>query len=210
MKQLSIGFLLTPFSEEEIGKDEYIEINPSRPWLYSIPSEWIIQKGDKQYVADDIAIYSYFKSLQLDAYYELKILYGNDTRLRQRIKECDIVFLLIFDRLEAFHTMLEHDYSIFAPQLTRQNIFPSSAYQTLINHKHLYYQHLQDRNVNVLPFLVLDKKDYKQNQGKWIHTLFSFPRGDEDKWVMKPILGQESIGVIIIEAYWTIHKIKKN
>ena len=58
---MKIGLIITPYKEDEKEKDEYVPIDSSRPWLKNVDEEFIIHHKNKQYVADDIAIYYYLK-----------------------------------------------------------------------------------------------------------------------------------------------------
>jgi hypothetical protein len=112
-----------------------------------------------------------------------------------------MVFLLIFDKLEAYHVLSKQEYQRIENVFSKDNIFPPAAFQMLINYKNDYYQYLQKKNVSVLPMVVIKSEDIEEGEDKEevMLKISELPKGDEGKIIGKPIFGQESIDFEVFE-----------
>ena len=45
---MKIGFIITPYKNEELIKEELIPINDQRPWLQNVNSKFIIDFKNRQ------------------------------------------------------------------------------------------------------------------------------------------------------------------
>ena len=199
MKKIRIGCIITPYFDEEISKEELIDINKKqRPWLTNVPSEYTIEHKNKSWVSYDISILLYLQN-RYGAEYDFIPIMGNDKNIYKEVQSCSMVFLLIFDKLEAYHVLSKQEYQRIENVFSRDNIFPPAAFQMLINYKNEYYEYLKEKNVSVLPMMVVKSEEIKEDREEIIEKLSALPKGDGGKIIGKPIFGQESIDFEIFE-----------
>lgn len=192
---MRIGVICTPSIEYEIEKDELTLIDPDlRPWLVDLPKKYVINYENGLYTTDDISIAYYLKHTLKTQKHEVKVIYPTDEDAIEQVKNNDINFLLIFDMLEAFHTLPTRKFEKVRDIFALHNVFPAYDYQFFVNHKHVYMDYLRTKGINVLPFLHISRKEFELNPEETVEKVMSFPRGDDDKIIGKPVYGQESIG----------------
>jgi hypothetical protein len=189
--KLKIGVVLN-FKSAEKKKDELINIKDTkRSWLSNkiVDPKHIIIKGKSKYVADDVAT-GYFMQQILGA--DVDFIEPDEITIK-RFKSNDIVFVLIYDLLEAYHLAGPKKYEEYKKILKKSpNVYPPYEYQKFINNKCTYYKYLEKKGIPIAPTYCITgdkllKKDYVK---KLITKLRS-----ENKWedfIAKPVLGQES------------------
>jgi hypothetical protein len=187
---MKIGFIITPYKNEELIKEELIPINDQRPWLQNVNSKFIIEFKNKEWVSDDISIYYYLKNTYKQ--YIFEYILGNDRHIYEKVQRCDIVFLLIFDMLEAFHILSNSQFNEMKRTFMLPNVYPPYIFQNFINNKNKYYDYLKEKNINVLPMVYISSEEFKNNP-KVVKKVMEMQRGDDDSFIGKPIFGQEKI-----------------
>ena len=187
---MRIGILLTPYQEEQINKQQYVKVE-KRDWLDTLKEKNIITVKKKKFATDDISIYMYLKK-NFSKKHTIVPIYGDDLNLKQKIEKCDIVFLLIFDILEAYHNNSKQDFHKMKSIFKSPNVFPPYDYQDLINHKNKYYEYLEKNDINVLPFVFISSREIKKNMKGCLKKIKKLKPGEEGKIIGKPIYGQES------------------
>jgi hypothetical protein len=185
---INIGLIISPFLTEELIKEELIEIQDNNKLLEEINKKYQISNNGKIYTTNEIIIINYIRNTYEDV--NVNII---DPLEINSVGENDIIFLLTFDIIEAFHTLPYYKYKEYANYLMKQkNIYPHYDFQKLINFKDSYFNHLIKNNINVLDFFIIKKNDdYK----KKINELFDYK--DKVGWgnfIIKPLYGQEGIG----------------
>lgn len=204
---MRIGLLITPFKEDQIQKQEYVKVK-YRDWLNNLKTKETIMIRNKKFATDDMSILYYLRDKYGKQHTFVKIQ-GNDKKLKEKIESCDIVFTIIFDLLEAFHILPSKEFSKIKKAFQSPNVYPPYQYQFLINNKNEYYQYLEDEGINVLPFLYISSKKFAANRKKCIREILGMKRGDENKFIGKPIYGQESIDFQIFKSHVQEHTIEK-
>jgi glutathione synthase/RimK-type ligase-like ATP-grasp enzyme len=191
---MNIGIVLN-YKNAEKKKDELIPID-SKPWL-KIADEvkyknLILKKKDKKYVPADLAIGLYIES----KFPDIKIDYITPDEIStRRFKKNDLVFIIIYDLLEAFHLTKKDNFNKFKLALQNSNnVYPPYQYQKFINNKCVYYKYLANKGLPVAPTQCVTKeKWYTRNPKMYISNLIS--RMKHNKWesiIAKPVYGQES------------------
>ena len=188
---VKIGMVLN-YKSAERKKDELINIrDKKRSWLGDkiVDPQHIINKGKSKFVADDVATGYYLKEVM-----------GADVDFIQpdeistaRFKKNDIVFVLIYDLLEAYHLSGPKKYQEYKRVLkTSPNVYPPYEYQKFINNKCTYYKFLEKKGLPIAPtYCVSGDKLLKENYVKKLIQRLK----RENKWqdfIAKPVLGQES------------------
>ncbi len=205
---MKIGLIITPFKEEELKKKEYIEISTKRVWLNNVDEKFIINNNNKKYVSDDIAVY-YYLNYKYNKIHSFTYIYGNDLNIYNKVKDCDLVFLLIFDMVEAFHVLSKSEFEEMKRVFTLPHVYPPYFFQKFINHKNTYYDYLIQKNINVLPFIHISAEEFKYNPEKCVKKVMNIQRGDENKFIGKPIYGQERIDFVLFDKNVLPHRIYK-
>jgi hypothetical protein len=207
---MKIGILLTPFKEEQIQKQEYVE-KANRDWLTNLSRKDTIVIKNKEYTTDDISIFKYLKAKYHNKKekHEFIAIPGDSENLKSQIESCDIVFLLIFDVLEAFHTHSEYNFSNIKKIFKLPNVFPPFPYQDLINKKNKYYKFLQEKSINVLPFLYISAGEIRNDMKSCIDKIKAMELGDDRKFIGKPIFGQESVDFEVFSKNTKKYRIEK-
>ena len=204
---MKVGLLVTPYKEDQIQKQEYVKVK-YRDWLNNLKVKDSIIIRNKKFATDDMSIYYYLRDKYGKQHTFVKI-HGNDEKLQEKIKSCDIVFTIIFDLLEAFHILPRKDFARIKRAFKLPNVYPPYQYQFMINNKDEYYKYLDQVGINVLPFLHISSKEFLTNPSKCIKKIFAMKRGDENKFIGKPIYGQESIDFKIFSSYAQQHTVEK-
>ena len=194
MDKINIGIVLN-FKNAEKKKDELMAID-SKPWLQlandNFYKKFIVLKKDKKYVPADVAIGLYIES----KYPNIKVDYITPDEIStRRFKKNDIVFIIIYDLLEAFHLGKKDKFNTFKAALQgSNNVYPPYQYQKFINNKCLYYKYLAKKGLPVAPtHCVTKEKWYTRNPKMYITNLIS--KMKHNKWesiIAKPVYGQES------------------
>lgn len=189
---MKIGIICTPYLSEEVWKEELVPIDPSRPWLRELPEKYVLKSRGKLYTTDDISIAYYLKEKLKGTGHQVRVMIP-DKDITYQLLENDVNFVLIFDLLEAFHTMPKSKFELMRKILKLHNVYPPYEYQHFFNHKNIYYETLRSKGINVLPFVYISQKDYNNNPEEAIERVMTMTKGDEDRIIGKPIYGQESI-----------------
>lgn len=194
LNKLNIGIVLN-FKNAEKKKDELMSID-SKPWLKlgedSRYNPYVVKKKGKKYVPADVAIGLYIES----TYPDIKVDYITPAEIStRRFKKNDLVFIIIYDLLEAFHLTKTDNFHKFKLALKNSNnVYPPYQYQKFINNKCLYYKYLAKKGIPVAPtYCVTKEKWYTRNPKVYISNLISRMR--HNKWesiIAKPVYGQES------------------
>jgi hypothetical protein len=194
MNNLNIGIVLN-YKNAEKKKDELISIE-TKPWLRLANDPkykpYIVMKKDKKYVPADVAIGVYIES----TYPGIKIDYITPDEIStRRFKKNDLVFIIIYDLLEAFHLTKKDNFHKFKLALKNSNnVYPPYNYQKFINNKCLYYKYLANKGIPVAPtHCVTKEKWYTKNPKNYISNLIT--KVQHNKWesiIAKPVYGQES------------------
>ena len=196
MNNLNIGIVLN-YKNAEKKKDELLSIDlPDKPWLkladQSKYSQFIVKKKEKKFVPADVAIGLYIES----KFPNIKVDYITPDEIStRRFKMNDLVFIIIYDLLEAFHLTKKDNFSKFKLALKNSNnVYPPYQYQKFINNKCIYYKYLASKGLPVAPTQCVTKeKWYTRNPKMYISNLIS--RMKHNKWesiIAKPVYGQES------------------
>ena len=196
---MNIGIIVTPFIEEEFKKKEIININElnsiEKNCYNNISSKYKLNNKSNIYVSSDIMIINYLKC----TYKNININILNPLTLtEEQLKINDLNFILTFDVIEAFHTLPLKMYQNYKNIIySVSNIYPSIDFQKFIAYKSIYYSYLKEKNINVQDFYVIyNNSDYIKNLQKFLKYK------DQNNWenyVLKPLYGQESIGVSFID-----------
>lgn len=189
---MRIGIIRTPFLSDEVWKKELIEVNDDRPWLNDIPHEYCVQLKGSYYTSDDISIAYYLKHT-LPPGFALNIVDPLATDAIQQAGKNDINFIIIYDIVEAYHTLPKRKFANIKKLFTLHNIFPVYDYQYFVNHKYVYYEYLKTKGINVLPFTHISKQEYDANSESAIQRVLNMEKGDDGKIIGKPVYGQDSI-----------------
>jgi len=201
-----VGFIITPFVSDEVSKNELVEITDTRPWLSSVPSKFMVQIGDKKYVGDDISIAYYVKTY---TQHNVKIISPLEEDADKKVLSCDICFLIIFDLLEAFHTLPSRLFQKVRKLFIMPNVYPSYSYQHFVNHKNIYYDYLKVNGVNIIPNLYISAKDFENNREDCIKRVTHMEPGDDGKIIGKPMLGQERIDFQVFYPKFTSERFEQ-
>lgn len=199
---MKIGIVLN-YKKAEKKKDELLNINSRKmSWLSLAKDEKykkhvisIVKKDVKrEYIAADVAIgiyiESHFKNVLVDYITPPEI----STR---RFKQNDLIFIIIYDLLEAFHLSDTEIFYTFKNALKNSNnVYPPYQYQKFINNKCYYYKYLSERGIHVAPtFCITKEKWYSKSPQKYVTNLLTKVKAK--KWnsiIAKPVYGQEAIG----------------
>ena len=188
--EIKIGMVLN-FKSAERKKDELINIrDKKRTWLSPkiVDKKHIIRKGKSSFVADDVATGYYLKEV-LGA--TVDFIEPQDISTK-RFKSNDIVFVLIYDLLEAYHLSGPKKYEEYKKILKKSpNVYPPYEYQKFINNKCTYYKFLEQKGIPIAPtYCVTGDKLLKPN---YENKILNRIRGNKwEDFIAKPVLGQES------------------
>jgi len=197
MDNLKIGIVLN-YKNAEKKKDELLAIDlPDKPWLkLGENSRYtpyaVIKKGGKRYFPADVAMGLYIES----KYPNIKIDYITPDEIStRRFKQNDLVFIIIYDLLEAFHLTKKDNFHKFKLALKNSNnVYPPYNYQKFINNKCIYYKYLGKKGLPVAPtHCVTKEKWYLRNPKMYVSNLIT--KVKHNKWesiIAKPVYGQES------------------
>ena len=194
--QMRIGILITPSMSSEQTKNELIPVTDRRPWLRGVPDKYIIIDDDGDInTTDDVSIGRYL-SARLGRNAKVTLIDPLSPRAIDIAREQHVVFLLIYDMLEAFHTLPKRIFRRVERLFRLKNVYPPWSYQRLINHKNAYYAYLRRRGVPVLPFLHLSKASFTARPKAAVDAVMRFAKAHKDEIICKPVYGQESIDFI--------------
>jgi glutathione synthase/RimK-type ligase-like ATP-grasp enzyme len=187
MNSLKIGIVLN-YKNAERKKDELIKIKQST----NIDNGFVINKKKNRYVPADVALGLYL----IDKYnVQIDFIKPNEISSR-RFNKNDIVFVIIYDLVEAFHLSSPKQFNIYKNVLKNsKNVYPPYQYQKFINNKCTYYKYLEKKGIPVAPtYCVTKEKWFSRNPNQYITNLIK--KFNRNKWksiVAKPVYGQESI-----------------
>lgn len=190
---MKVGIIVTPFPSEEIWKRETIPIDERRPWLRNVMPHHRIRVKDMDHVSDDIAIAYCLKNRLKPRGHTVDIISPLDVDALDRVKATQITFLIIYDLLEAFHTLPTELFEKVKGILQQPNVYPNKEYQNFVNHKDIYYSYFRQKGIPVLPNIYISKLEYDANEDAALQKVLGLETGDDGKIIGKPIFGQESI-----------------
>ena len=194
--KLKIGIVLN-YKNAEKKKDELLPVDSNdKPWLklgdQSRYKPYVVMKKNKKFVPADVAIGLFIES----KYPDIKVDYITPDEIStRRFKMNDLVFIIIYDLLEAFHLTKKNNFHKFKLALKNSNnVYPPYQYQKFINNKCLYYKYLEKKGLPVAPtHCVTKEKWYTKNPKNYISNLIT--KVKHNKWdsiIAKPVYGQES------------------
>jgi hypothetical protein len=194
--KLKIGIVLN-YKKAEQKKDELLSIDlPDKPWLQLADDKrylrHVVLKKNKKYVPADVAIGLYIES----KYPNVVVDYITPDEINtRRFNKNNLVFIIIYDLLEAFHLTKRENFSRFKLALQNTtNVYPPYQYQKFINNKCLYYKYLAKKGLPVAPTHCITKeKWYTRNPKMYVNNLLK--KIKHNKWesvIAKPVYGQES------------------
>ena len=195
MEPLKIGIVLN-FKAAEKKKDEILNVNSTKkPWLKLAKNKeftpFTIMREKKRCVPVDVALGVYIQ----DKYPTIKIDYIKPEEISsKRFAQNDIVFLMQYDLLEAFHLTDHSKFKIFQKTLeTSKNVYPPYEYQKFINNKCIYYAFLKKKGIPVAPTqCIFDSTGFNKNPEKYMEDLLT--KIIWNSFIIKPVYGQESYG----------------
>jgi len=211
-----IGIVLN-FKKAEKKKNELLYVNSrKKPWL-KLANEpefrpYSIMRADKndvlkRHVPVDVALGIYIKSIYPDVIVDL--IRPEEISI-SRFAENDIVFLMQYDLLEAYH-LDRSNFEKFKKVLEKSNnVYPPYDYQKFINNKCYYYDYLEKHNIPIAPTHCIDIKGFNRNPDTYIENLLEdIEKIGWDSFIIKPVYGQESFGFgKFINVSENIRKIK--
>ena len=186
------------YKKAELKKEELININSKKsPWLSlakeDIYNPYVIVSDKKQFIPADVAI-----GIYLESHFNVKVDYITPPEIStRRFKKNDIVFIIIYDLLEAFHLSDEKLFYNFKNALKNSNnVYPPYEYQKFINNKCKYYAYLSEKKIPVAPtFCITKEKWFSKSPQKYVDNLLSKVKTKGwDSIIAKPVYGQEAIG----------------
>lgn len=196
-----IGIVLN-FKKAEKKKNELLYVNSrKKPWL-QLANEpefrpYSIMRADKndvlkRHVPVDVALGIYIKSIYPDVIVDL--IRPEEISV-SRFAENDIVFLMQYDLLEAYH-LDKSNFEKFKKVLEKSNnVYPPYEYQKFINNKCYYYDYLEKHNIPIAPTHCIDIKGFNRNPNLYIENLLEdIEKIGWDSFIIKPVYGQESFG----------------
>lgn len=196
-----IGIVLN-FKKAEKKKNELLYVNSrKKPWL-QLANEpefrpYSIMRADKndvlkRHVPVDVALGIYIKSIYPDVIVDL--IRPEEISV-SRFAENDIVFLMQYDLLEAYH-LDKSNFEKFKKVLEKSNnVYPPYDYQKFINNKCYYYDYLEKHNIPIAPTHCIDIKGFNRNPNLYIENLLEdIEKIGWDSFIIKPVYGQESFG----------------
>jgi len=195
--ELKIGIVLN-YKNAEKKKDELISIRSRKmSWLSLAKNpeykKLLIYRNGIPCVPADVAIGLYIES----KYPNVKVDYITPDEIStRRFKKNNIVFVIIYDLLEAFHLSKKDNFYKYKLALKNSNnVYPPYKYQKFINNKCNYYKYLSNKGIPVAPtYCVSREKWFSKNPDKYVKNLIS--RVKHNKWesiIAKPVYGQESL-----------------
>jgi hypothetical protein len=209
---MKVGIITVRDVISERGKDEGLALNDkTRPWLAKVSKKhsFVDDRNQEVSTCADFAVGYYIKY----AFPQVKVTFINpDDICLAEFKKHDLVFVIVFDLLESFHTeplKLYHKYRKVFQSAT--NMFPSYEYQRFINSKCLYLSHFKTvPALHVVPCFCLCKEVWnaKPDQIKAAAQMLAFARKQGWTYILlKPVLGQEAIGVQFVSIDSHPHKL---
>jgi len=193
---MNIGIVLN-YKAAEKKKDELLPITDAdKPWLQLAKDpkykKFVLLKKGVISIPADVAIGLYIES----KFPDIKVDYIPPEEIStRRFKKNDLVFIIIYDLLEAFHLTKKDNFNKFKAALKNSNnVYPPYPYQKFINNKCIYYKYLAKKGIPVAPtHCVTKEKWYTRNPNMYISNLIT--RVKHNKWesvIAKPVYGQES------------------
>ena len=195
---IKVGIVLN-YKNAEKKKDELLNVNSRKMKWLSLANEarykkFCIIKNNKRFIPADVAIGIYLESKYPDKVV-VDYITPNEISTR-RFKKNDIVFIIIYDLLEAFHLSDRTKFNKLKLALKNSNnVYPPYKYQKFINNKCDYYKYLSKKGIPVAPTYCISKeKWFLRNPDKYVNNLISKVRHNKwDSIIAKPVYGQEAI-----------------
>jgi hypothetical protein len=183
--EIKIGIVLN-YKNAERKKDELLRINLTRmPWLENTPKEFIVMRNGIPNIPSDRAIGVYLESHFPNVIVDYIEPHEIST---QRFKKNDIVFIIIYDLLEAFHLSDKKHFKKFKLALKNsKNVYPPYEYQKFINNKFVYYNYLKKKGLPIVPTQMIKTKGFNISSG--VNKII---KNNHESIIIKPIYGQES------------------
>ena len=193
--EIKIGIVLN-YKNAEKKKDELYCLK-SEKWLNSDLNydKYSIMRKNKKCIPADVAIGVFLESFK-DPDVKIIIDYILPDEISiPRFKSNHIVFIIIYDLLEAFHLSNKSHFQNFKHTLQNSpNVYPPYIYQKFINNKCTYYSYLAAKKIPVAPTHCITKEKWlNRDSDKYVSGLLS--KVKHNKWesiIAKPVYGQES------------------
>ena len=154
------------FKWAEKKKDELLNINSTKkPWLKGARKDLTISRESKTCVPVDVALGLYIET----HYPKVLVDYIKPSEISiARFKQNNIVFLMQYDLLEAFH-LDKNNFEVFKKTLeVCTNVYPPYIYQKFINNKYTYYEYLKYKGLPIAPTICITNNIYQQNTETYI------------------------------------------
>ena len=187
---INIGIVITdPRSERK--KQELVVYSKKRPWCKNIKLKYMVNRKGVLSIPGDIAIGYYI----MYKYKNVKVDFIRPSEISvRRFHSNDLVFIIIYDLLESFHTDRINFENFKRTLKNCRNVYPDYRYQKMINNKCSYYKFLEKEKINVVPtFCVSSETSSKEGLQKVVNKLFEKVKYNGwKKFIAKPVYGQES------------------
>jgi hypothetical protein len=198
--RLRVGILITPSLSSESGKNELVSVDARRPWLRGTPPRHLLKDEDGDlHTTDDVSVGRYVRA-KLGARAHVTLINPLAADAPALVRAQHVVFLLIYDVLEAFHTLPRHRFRRVQRLFREPNVFPAWAFQRLVNSKPAYFSFLRASGVPVLPFLHVSAARFAAGPSAAVDSVLRFAAAHEDSIICKPVFGQESIDFVKIPS----------
>jgi len=207
--EIKIGIVLN-YKNAEKKKDELFKVNSRDKDYLKLANnpefkKYCIIKNGKRYVPADIAIGLYImyyfnnksdnKSDNKSNYKFIIDYITPDEISTSRFKKNNIVFIVIYDLLEAFHLTNRSNFYKFKKTLKEcNNVYPPYEYQKFINNKCTYYKYLSQKNIPVAPTHCITKNKWNtRDSDQYTNKILKKIKNNKwDSFITKPVYGQES------------------
>lgn len=204
IEPLKIGILITRVKAEK-KKDELVSMNDKyRPWLNGkdIDKKFFVSRNNDKCISGDVSIGLYIK----DNWNNVEIDFiPPDEISDERLKNNHINFMIIYDLIESFHVDEPKVYKNFVETLEKaDNIFPPIKYQKFINNKCSYIKYLEKtkKDVTIPTFCIMKDTFDKKSMELCLDDIIKLVTNLKwEKFIGKPVYGQESIDFIKFDNY---------
>jgi hypothetical protein len=199
--ELKIGIVLNYKSAEKKKDELYCVRSKERPWLaiaeYKEYTPYTIQSKGRRCIPADVAIGVFLESLSShrgETTITVDYIRPDEISI-ERFKQNDVVYIIIYDLLEAFHLSDRSKFENFKNVLKHSpNVYPPYEYQKFINNKCAYYKYLANKNIPVAPTYCITKKKWlKRDSDQYVSKVLDKVQYNNWKSIItKPVYGQES------------------
>ncbi len=166
---INIGIVITnPRSERK--KQELVVYSRKRPWCKDVKLKHMVNRKGVLSIPGDIAIGYYI----MYKYKNVKVDFIRPSEISvRRFHSNDLVFIIIYDLLESFHTDSVNFENFKKTLKNCRNVYPDYRYQKMINNKCSYYKFLKKEKVKlVVTFCISSETSSKEGLKKVVNKLF--------------------------------------